>query len=43
VSVVVLHVSPGRWEGAARLGARAAEVKRRAKQHGGDAVLVEAL
>jgi diguanylate cyclase (GGDEF)-like protein len=43
VSIVVLHVAPGRWEGAARLGARAAEVKRRAKQHGGDAVLVEAL
>jgi diguanylate cyclase (GGDEF)-like protein len=43
VSIVVLHVAPGRWEGAAQLGVRAAEVKRRAKQRGGDAVLVEAL
>jgi PleD family two-component response regulator len=43
VSVVVLHVDPSRWEGAARLGARAAEVKRRAKHQGGGALLVEAL
>jgi PleD family two-component response regulator len=42
-TVVVLHVAPGRWEGAARLGARAADAKRRAKHRGGGAVLVEAL
>ncbi|MEO6444921.1 MAG: response regulator [Gemmatimonadaceae bacterium] len=40
-SAAVLLVSPGVWVNLAHLGMRAAEVKRRAKQKGSDAVLVE--
>jgi len=43
VSVAVVVVEPARWDSAAALGARAAELKRLAKQHGGGAVLVDTL
>ena len=41
VSAAVLHVSPPGWVNLAHLGMRAADVKRRAKQHGPGTVLVE--
>ena len=41
LSVAVLLVEPGRWDSMARLGARAAEVKRTAKARGAGTVVVE--
>jgi hypothetical protein len=43
VSCAILLVAPERWQSTLALGARAAELKHRAKQAGGGAVLVDTL
>jgi hypothetical protein len=43
LSAAVLVVAPSRWESSIALGERAAELKRRAKRHGGGAVFVDTL